>query len=177
MVLTNDHAIADCIRSLRGHGTVSHKYCYERVGYCSRLDAIQAAVLLAKLPRLVTWNEGRRRNAALYNELLAETAGTDGSLFLPRHDSASYHIYHQYTLRHTHRDALQTYLKQNGVETEVYYPFPLHLQPAYASSGYCRGDFPKAERMAREVLSLPIHPELTRAQIEYAAECIQRFVR
>lgn len=173
MILTNDPEIAELVRSLRGHGTGTHKYNYVRIGYCSRLDAIQAAVLEAKLPRLEGWNDGRRRNAALYQEMLGDLTGC--GLMLPRHTPENYHIYHQYTIRTPQRDALQAYLKENGVDTEIYYPYPLHLQPAYAPLGYREGDFPNAEQAAREALSLPIHPELTEEQVVFVADRIRRF--
>ena len=176
MVLTNDPEIADLLRSLRGHGTRKHKYFYERVGYCSRLDAIQAAILHVKLPALQDWNEGRRRNAALYHELLADVAEINElGIGLPGHERGNYHIYHQYTIRHPRRDALQAFLKAHEVESEIYYPVPMHLHPAYAYLGFKEGDFPKAEKAAREVLSLPIHPELTEDQIRYVAGLIRTF--
>jgi dTDP-4-amino-4,6-dideoxygalactose transaminase len=176
MVLTNDMEIADLLRSLRGHGTRKHKYFYERVGYCSRLDAIQAAILQVKLPALHDWNEGRRRNAALYHELLADIAEVnEEGIGLPGHERGNYHIYHQYTIRHPRRDALQAYFKEHAVDSEIYYPLPLHLHPAYAYLGYKEGDFPRAEKAAREVLSLPIHPELTEEQIRYVADRIRCF--
>lgn len=176
MALTNDPEIADQLRSLRGHGTRNHKYFYERVGYCSRLDAIQAAILQVKLPALHEWNEGRRRNAALYHELLADVADITGTgIGLPGHEPGNYHIYHQYTIRHPRRDELQAYLKEHEVDSEIYYPLPLHLHPAYAYLGCKEGDFPHAERAGREVLSLPIHPELTEEQIYYVAQLIREF--
>jgi dTDP-4-amino-4,6-dideoxygalactose transaminase len=176
MVLTNDAVVAEAVRSLRGHGTTHHKYVYDRVGFCSRLDAIQAAVLSAKLPMLAGWNDARRRNAALYHALLADVATlADAGMTLPVCDPCNYHIYHQFTIRHPRRDALQAYLKAQGVASEIYYPYPMHLQPAYAYLGYRKGDFPVAERAASEVLSLPIHPELNEAQIEYVADLIRFF--
>ncbi len=176
MALTNDDEIAARLRSLRGHGTVGHKYHYEHIGYCSRLDAIQAAVLLAKLPRLAGWNEGRRRNATRYSERMgAAVRDSNCGLTLPRSESGNFHIYHQYTIRHPRRDALHAYLKTHDVDSEVYYPIPMHLQPAYAYLGYQVGDFPNAERAAQEVLSLPIHPELTDEQIDYVADLVLRF--
>jgi dTDP-4-amino-4,6-dideoxygalactose transaminase len=174
MVLTNDAQLAERLRSLRGHGTGKHKYYHERIGYCSRLDAIQAAALLVKLPRLPLWNEGRRRNAERYQALLSDL--TEAGLILPRQEAGNCHIYHQYTVRHARRNALQNYLKENDIATEIYYPHPLHLQPAYAYLGYRKGDFPQAERAAREVLSLPIHPELTEAQIHYVATHLRQFL-
>jgi dTDP-4-amino-4,6-dideoxygalactose transaminase len=176
MVLTNDPDIAEQLRSLRGHGTRQHKYYYERVGYCSRLDAIQAAILQVKLPALQDWNEGRRRNAALYHELLADIAEIgDEGIGLPGHERGNDHIYHQYTIRHPRRDALQKVLKAHEVDSEIYYPVPMHMHPAYSYLGFKERDFPKAEKAAREVLSLPIHPELTEAQIRYVADLIREF--
>jgi dTDP-4-amino-4,6-dideoxygalactose transaminase len=176
MVLTSDPEIAESLVSLHAHGTQGHKYHHVRVGYCSRLDAIQAAVLHVELPYLTERNERRRRNAARYNALLSDIAAATGAgLGLPRQEEGNYHIYHQYTIRHARRSELQAYLNVHGIDTEIYYPHPLHLQPAYAYLGYCEGDFPVAERAAREALSLPIHPELTDAQIEYVAEHIRCF--
>ena len=178
MILTNDDSIAEMLKSLRGHGTKQHPYYYERIGYCSRLDAIQAAVLDAKLPLLPVWNERRRRNAHLYHSLLSETAtASKSSLILPACDASNLHIYHQYTLRHTQRDALQAFLKENEIDTGIYYPLPLHLHPAYADLGHKEGDFPRAEQIASEVLSLPVHPELTEEQIVYTAEKVCQFTR
>lgn len=174
MILTSDDERAELLRSLRGHGVQGHKYHHVRVGFCSRLDAVQAVVLQAKLPHLAAWNESRRRNAELYHTLLADLTDPEG-IQLPGHDPANYHIYHQYTIRHPRRDALQAYLKANGVDSEIYYPHPMHLQPAYAYLGYKEGDLPVAERVAREVLSLPIHPELTEEQIVYVTDLIRRF--
>jgi|SRR5579871_1994001 len=173
MVLTNDSELAAHLCSLRGHGQTGYGY-HERIGYCSRLDSLQAAILMVKLPHLADWNIRRRRNAALYNGLLSDVADTQ-CLVLPRHDPSNYHIYHQYTIRHPRRDALQAYLKAHEVDTKVFYPQPMHLQVAYAYLGYQVGDFPKTEHVTREVLSLPIHPELTEAQIEYVCDLIRRF--
>ncbi len=178
MILTNDDTLAETLRSLRGHGTKQHPYFYERIGYCSRLDAIQAAVLDAKLPLLTDWNLRRRQNAALYHCLLSKAAEeSGGTLILPACDAPNLHIYHQYTLRHAHRDQLQAYLKKHEVETGIYYPLPMHLHPAYAYLGYREGDFPAAEKIAKEVLSLPVHPELTEAQIEYASARVCEFTQ
>ena len=172
MILTNDAAIADHARNLHGHGQTSYGY-HERIGYCSRLDALQAAILSVKLPFLTAWNEARQRNATRYNELLGDLNGTE--LMLPSCEKGNYHIYHQYTLRHTRRDALQAYLKAHGVDSKVFYPLATHLQPAYAYLGYKQGDFPIAEQATREVLSIPIVPELSDEQIVYVADLIRRF--
>ena len=176
MILTNDDALDEELRSLRGHGVKGHKYQYERVGYCSRLDAIQAAVLCVKMPHLPEWNESRRRHAALYNELLRGLADDSGErIVLPQCEAGNKHIFHQFTIRHARREALQAHLKAHGVASEVYYPHPLHTQPAYRHLGYQEGDFPNTERAAREVLSLPVHPELTDQQVEYVADVLRQF--
>lgn len=169
MVLTNDPHLAATVRCLRVHGQSSYGH-YDAIGYTSRLDTIQAAVLRAKLPKLCEWNEKRRAHAQRYQELLACCEVT-----LPGFEAGNYHVFHQYTIRHPHRDALQAHLKEHGVDSKVFYPLPLHLQPAYAALGYRCGDFPFAERAAREVLSIPIFPELSEEQIEYVAKCIRRF--
>ncbi|HLI48049.1 MAG TPA: DegT/DnrJ/EryC1/StrS family aminotransferase [Chthonomonas sp.] len=170
MVLTNDAEIAATVRRLRVHGQSGYGH-YEVIGYTSRLDTLQAAVLLAKLPMLEEWNEGRRQHAALYQTLLADTSVT-----LPGTEPGNYHVYHQYTIRHPQRDTLQAHLQQHGVDSKVFYPQPLHIQPPYASLGYRLGDFPHAERATREVLSIPVVPELTTEQVEYVAACIRNFL-
>ena len=172
MVLTNDKDIADRLSSLHTHGQSGYGY-HERIGYCSRLDTIQAVVLLAKLPHLDDLNSKRRANAARYNELLADVSGTE--LILPGCEKGNYHIYHQYTIRHPRRDALQAHLKEHGVDSKAFYPLPMHLQKAYAYLGYREGNFPCAEQVCREVLSLPIVPELHVEQIEYAAHLVREF--
>ncbi len=169
MVLTNDPDLADHLRSLHAHGQRGYGY-HERIGYCSRLDTLQAVILMAKLPHLNGWNEARRRNAALYTALLA-----DADLMLPGCEPGNYHIYHQYTIRHPRRDELQVFLKERGVDSKVFYPLVMHLQPAYLYLGYQQGDFPAAERATREVLSIPIVPELCDEQIAYVADLITRF--
>jgi len=169
MVLTNDENLRDRLRQYRFHGS-GGGYYYTRVGYCSRLDRLQAAILRVKLRHLPAWNEARRRHAERYRERLAGVCAT-----LPYCDPRAGHIYHQFTIRHPQRDALKAYLKENGVDSGVYYPLPLHLQTAYASLGGKPGDFAVAERAAQEVLSIPIHPELTEAQIDYVADLIRRF--
>lgn len=169
MVLTNDEALRDRLRQYRFHGS-GGGYYYARIGYCSRLDRIQAAILRVKLKRLPAWNEARRRHAERYRQRLA-----DSPLTLPYCDPRAGHIYHQFTIRHPRRDALKTCLRESGVDTGVYYPLPLHLQEAYAYLGGKPGDHPAAERASQEVLSLPVHPELTESQIDYVADLIRRF--
>ncbi len=172
MVLTNDPDIAERVRSLHGHGQRIYGY-HDRIGYCSRLDTLQAVILNVKLPFLSEWNEGRRKNAARYNTLLANLNHTD--LVLPGSEKGNYHIYHQYTLRHARRDDLQAFLKQHEVDSKVFYPMPMHLQPAYAYLGYKPGDFPISEQIAKEVLSIPIVPELSEEQIAFVADLIREF--
>lgn len=170
IVLTNDEEIARRLRQLRVHGAEGGAYFYKVAGYCSRLDEIQAAVLRVKLRYLDIWNERRRHNARRYMELLQGTRAS-----LPRTAPGNLHTYHQFTIRHPQRDALQQYLKEHGIATAVYYPLPLHLQEAYRCLGYRRGDFPHAELAAEEVLSLPVHPELREEQVEYVAAMVRRF--
>lgn len=170
IVLTSDEEIAQRVRQLRVHGAEGGAYFYKVPGYCSRLDEIQAAILRVKLRYLEGWNERRRQNALRYLQLLQGTQA-----ILPITASGNLHTYHQFTIRHPRRDALQEYLKRRGVATAIYYPLPLHLQQAYRCLGYQPGDFPCAERAAREVLSLPIHPELSEQQIEYVAAMVRRF--
>lgn len=157
MVLTNSDEIAERARSFRFHG-MDGSYTYKYVGYCSRLDEIQAAILRIKLKRLKQWNDGRRANAAHYIEAFAGLP-----LKLPIAKPENYHIYHQFTVRHPKRDDLKAKLQDKGVGSAVFYPGPLHLQAAYASLGYKEGDFPESETAAMEVLSLPVFPELSSA--------------
>ncbi len=171
MVITNDRAIADKVRSLRVHG-MNGGYYYEDIGYTSRLDEIQAAILRVKLRYLREWTERRRYHAALYRTLLADT-----ELILPTAAPYNYHVYHQFTVRHPQRDLLREHLRARGIESAVYYPLPLHLQPAYRFLGYALGAFPHAERAAQEVLSIPIHSELTEDQIAFVAEAILEFTQ
>ena len=170
IVLTNDEEIALRVRRLRVHGAEGGAYFYKVPGYCSRLDEIQAAILRVKLRYLEEWNERRRQNAYRYMKLLQGT-----EVVCPVTQPSNLHTYHQFTIRHRRRDALQAYLREHGVATAVYYPLPLHLQEAYQSLGYQSGDFPHAERAAEQVLSLPVHPELSDEQIEYVAAMVRRF--
>jgi dTDP-4-amino-4,6-dideoxygalactose transaminase len=169
MVLTNDEAVRDRVRRLRFHGS-GGGYFYRELGYCSRLDAIQAAILRVKLKRLPEWTEARRRHAKKYSELLAGTRAA-----LPKASPHCGHTYHQFTIRHERRDELRAHLGGRGIDTGIYYPSPLHLQEACREFGAREGDFPHAERAAKEVLSLPVHPELTDEQLEYVAAAIREF--
>lgn len=166
MLVTQDGAIADRLKRLRVHGGAK-QYFHDEVGYNSRLDALQAVVLSAKLPHLAAWSAKRRENAAYYDAAFADLARA-GSLATPYVAPENESIFNQYTLRIAdgRRDALQAYLKERGIGTSIYYPLPLHLQPCFAYLGYREGQCPESERAAKEVLSLPIFPELSRAQLD-----------
>ncbi|NOY52617.1 MAG: DegT/DnrJ/EryC1/StrS family aminotransferase [Deltaproteobacteria bacterium] len=181
MVVTDDAGLAEKISILRVHG-MKPKYVHKYVGINSRLDALQAVVLSVKLKRLDACHEARLRHAGYYLELF-KSAGLvrSGDVVPPqdRHggDPAFRHVYNQYVIRARKRDALREYLLQGGVGTEVYYPIPLHLQECFAGLGYREGDFPEAERAARETLALPVYPELTGEMQEYVVERIASFYR
>lgn len=170
MMVTQDEALFEALMKLRTHGS-RRTYYHEIVGYNSRLDALQAAVLLAKLPHLEGWSAARRRNAAYYDAAFANLA----EVTTPFVDPANTSIYNQYTIRVARRDALQAHLKAQGIGSNVYYPLPLHLQPCFAYLGYSEGQCPEAERASREVLSLPIYPELTTAQLDEVIEAVRGF--
>ena len=172
MMVTNDDDVAERLRKLRVHGG-RQMYHHEEVGFNSRLDAMQAAVLSAKLPYLDGWSEARRRNAAFYDDALAGIEGLVTPVVRPGNES----IVNQYTVRvlDGRRDALQDFLKARGVGSSVYYPIPLDRQECFLELGYLPGQFPESERASREVLSLPVFPELTPAQLAYAADSILAF--
>lgn len=170
MMVCQDDGLFDTLMKLRTHGS-RKTYYHEIVGYNSRLDTLQAAVLLAKLPHLEKWSAGRRANAAFYNEAFA---GVDG-ITTPFVDAANTSIYNQYTIRTSKRDALQAFLKEKGIGHAVYYPMPLHLQTCFAYLNYREGQCPESERAAKEVLSLPIYPELTRTQLDEVVSVVRSF--
>src|SRR5881392_729691 len=172
MMVTSDDALAERLRKLRLHGGAK-QYHHDEVGTNSRLDSMQAAVLLAKLPYLAAWSERRREHAATYTNALADVS----EVRTPVVDACNEPIFHQYTLRVERRDDLQAHLKSKGVGNAVYYPVPLHLQNCFSDLGYKRGRLPEAERAAGEVISLPIYPELTRDQVDYVADMIRGFYR
>lgn len=155
MVLTNNEEINDKIKILRAHGS-KEKYKHIMLGVNSRLDSIQAAILRIKLKHLDDYNNVRRKNAHKYNEAFKKIK----NIILPIEADNSYHVYHQYTIRVKDRNELMEYLKKNNIPTMLYYPLPLHLQPVFSEYGYKEGDFPMAELVCSEVLSLPISPEL-----------------
>ena len=171
MVITNDERLAEILKVLRVHGGES-KYRHRIVGGNFRLDALQAAILRVKLKYLTTWTEARRINAKRYRSLFEEM-GLSKCSSLPE-DSPG-HTYNQFVTRFSDRDRLQDFLREKGVETEVYYPLPLHLQDCFRELGYHGGDFPQAEAAAGESLALPIYPELTEAQQRYITEKIREF--
>lgn len=170
-VLTDDAELADRIALLRTQGA-RPRYHHVMVGGNFRLDALQAAVLSAKLPHLPAWNAARRRHAAHYRALFA-AARLPPELRLPAPHAT--HVYHQFVVRAPRRDALRAHLAAAGVGTEVYYPEPLHLQPCFAELGYRAGALPHAERACREVLALPIHPMLAPGAQAYVVEQIAAF--
>lgn len=174
IITTSDPEFATRVRRLRVHGGLT-EYQHVEVGINSRLDALQAAVLRAKLPKLDEWSNGRARKAQTYSHLL-EGAKLGFKLDPPFVKPDCRHIFHQYVVRvPDHRDALMEHLKARGVATKVYYPIPLHLQECFAYLGYKEGEFPEAERAARETFALPLFPELTAEQQEYVVNSIQEF--
>lgn len=170
MVVTQDETLAERIRRLRTHGG-SRSYYHDEVGYNSRLDALQAAVLSAKLPHLSRWSAGRRANAAYYTSAFEDVP----EVRTPWVDPANEPIYNQYTLRVERRDALQAHLRERGIGNSIYYPLPLHLQPCFAYLDYRAGAFPESEQAAAEVISLPIYPELTAAQRDEVVDAVRAF--
>ncbi|MFQ5798067.1 MAG: DegT/DnrJ/EryC1/StrS family aminotransferase [Bacteroidota bacterium] len=171
MMVTNNSELADRLRLISLHGA-KMKYSHDVVGLNSRLDTIQAAILNTKLKYVEEWHEVRRRTAAKYDELLKDSGAS-----LPHVRPHNRHIFHQYTIRVKNRDGLSKSLKSKEIPHAIYYPVPLHLQPAYKRFGYREGDFPISERLAKEVLSLPMHTELTIAQLEYIATAVREFVQ
>ena len=170
MIVTQDDGIAERLRRLRVHGGMK-TYFHEEVGFNSRLDALQAAILRVKLPHLEAWSAKRRANAAYYDAALADVS----EVTTPFIDPANTSIFNQYTLRAKRRDELQAHLAARGIGCSVYYPLPLHLQPCFAYLGYKEGACPEAERAAREVVSIPVYPELTRAQQDEVVGAIREF--
>lgn len=175
LVTTNDEQLADRIRMLRMHGE-REKYLHQVTGINSRLDSLQAAVLAVKLKYLESWCEQRIDRARKYLELWQETdLVRDGLIVVPRLPADKSHVFNNYVIRARRRDELKQFLAQQGIQSEIYYPLPLHLQRCFATLGYKASDFPEAERAAREVLALPLYPELTNAQQEFVVEQVQRF--
>ncbi len=170
MMVTGDEALATRLRRLRVHGGAK-QYYHDEVGYNSRLDALQAAVLLAKMPHLAEWSAARREHAEYYDRAFADVP----EVRTPFIDAGNESIYNQYTLRVERRDALKEHLTREGIGNAIYYPLPLHLQPCFAYLGYREGSCPEAERAAREVISLPVYPELSRTQQDQTISAVLRF--
>lgn len=172
-VVTGRDDVAEAVRLLSNHGQ-KVRYEHLAVGYCHRLDNLQAAVLTVKLSYLDDWNAARRSRAALYDRLLAGVPGLVTPWTLPRAEP----VYHLYVVQVTagRRNALQAHLKAAGIATGLHYPIPVHLQPAYASLGHRAGDFPVSEALAAQCLSLPMYPELSDEQVRCVAETIREFM-
>jgi dTDP-4-amino-4,6-dideoxygalactose transaminase len=200
LVTTSDPKKAAHLRRLRNHGS-SRRYVHEEMGWNSRLDAMQAAILRVKLKYVEGWSEARHQRAAIYDRLLAETglarvavpgasqstisnqqstiapyvAPDDYPIHLPYSSPRAGHVFHQYVIRAFRRDELREFLTARKIGTEIYYPIPLHLQPCFAYLGYREGDFPEAERAAKEVLALPMFPELTEEEQRWVVQSIADF--
>jgi dTDP-4-amino-4,6-dideoxygalactose transaminase len=168
MVVTRDADVAERVRILRCHGS-KKKHHHSVMGINSRLDALQAAILLVKLQYQERWINRRREIAALYTEHLSGIT----KLQVPRETPGCYHVYHQYTVRCDRRDELQLGLKSRGIGSNIYYPLALHLQEAYADLGYTEEDLPHAEQATREVLSLPMFPELTDEEVHQVVVAVR----
>jgi dTDP-4-amino-4,6-dideoxygalactose transaminase len=168
-LVTNDAAMATRARSLREHGS-TRRYYHDEIGFNYRMEGIQGAVLGVKLKHLEEWTQGRRRVAHRYHELLADTP-----LQLPREASYAESAWHLYVVRHPRRDELKKHLEANHIGCALHYPLPLHLQKAYAFLGHKAGDFPVAEKAARECLSLPIYAEMKESQIQRVADVVRDF--
>ncbi len=190
LVTTNDEKLAEKLKILRVHGGMP-KYYHKIIGGNFRIDALQAAVLNVKLPHLDSWTKKRQMNADLYTDLfkqngLAEDEGRSeydekNRVLLPKpvykeFNLKHYHIYNQYIIRVKERDELRKFMTENEIGTEIYYPVPFHLQECFAYLGYKKGDFPVSEECAAETIALPIYPELTKEQIEFTVQTINKFI-
>ena len=170
MIVTQNDEIATRLKRLRVHGGMK-TYYHEEVGYNSRLDALQAAILGAKMPSLASWSAARRKNAEYYNKAFADL----DDVRTPTIDPANESIYNQYTLRVAKRDGLQAHLKDRQIGTAVYYPLSLHLQPCFEYLGYKRGALPESERASQEAISLPVFPELQQSQLDEVIDAVRSF--
>jgi dTDP-4-amino-4,6-dideoxygalactose transaminase len=194
LVATSNPEMAEHMRRLRNHGS-PRRYVHDEMGWNSRLDAMQAAILRVKLKYVEEWNQSRRDRAATYDRLFTEaglassrsaksqstinnqqsTTPDDFPIHLPQTSPRAHHVFHQYVVRAYRRDELREFLTARKIGTEIYYPIPLHLQPCFVYLGYREGDFPEAERAAKEVLALPMFPELTREEQEWVVKSIADF--
>jgi len=181
LLTTGNDRFADHARILRVHG-MRERYFHEEIGWNSRLDTIQAAVLLVKLRYVECWNQARQQRAKIYDELFTQQGLTEAGPYpergvvLPYVDPRGTHVFHQYVIRITRRDALRAFLVERGIGSEVYYPVPLHLQKPFAALGYTEGAFPESERAAKEVLALPMFPELTTDEQQRVVTAIAAFL-
>ncbi|RLJ90664.1 DegT/DnrJ/EryC1/StrS family aminotransferase [Planococcus citreus] len=172
MIITNNDELAEQARVIRVHGS-KPKYYHHVLGYNSRLDEMQAAILNVKFSHLEKWSDDRRRHAAVYTKLLNEKLSD--VIQTPIVKEGNHHVFHQYTLRVPNRDDLQRFLKEQGIATMIYYPMPLHLQPVFEDLGYVEGDLLETEKAAKEAISLPMYPELPREHQEYVVKKIVEF--
>ena len=168
--VTNDDALAEKLRLLVNHGRTT-KYEHRIEGYNYRLDALQAAILDAKLKHLPKWTDLRRQHARFYDSHLPSTIDRIVEA------KKAKHVYYMYVIRVKSRDALMKFLKEKGIECGIHYPLPLHLQPAYTSLGFSKGEFPVSERLAEEIVSIPMYPELTAEQQQFVVDSIQEFLQ
>ena len=173
MITTNDPELAERIAVLRDHGS-RKKYQYDLLGMNSRLDSLQAAILLVKFKHLEALTKARRRNAERYRQLFRQ-AGLDKVITLPIEPEGMRHVYNQFVIRTPRRDQLKEHLRHSGIPSEIYYPSPLHLQPAFAALGYGPGAFPQSEEASQQVLALPVFPQMTEEQQKIVVESIAQF--
>jgi dTDP-4-amino-4,6-dideoxygalactose transaminase len=177
MVVTQDPERAEKLKIFRVHGS-KPKYYHKVIGGNFRLDALQAAIVSAKLPHLDAWTAGRQANAQRYRRLFQEAGLVEqGLVALPTEVAERRHIYNQFVVRVPRRDELRKHLTDQGIGTEIYYPVPLHVQECFRYLGYGEGDCPESEAAARDTVALPIYPELTDEQIRYVVDCTGRFLR
>jgi dTDP-4-amino-4,6-dideoxygalactose transaminase len=182
LVTTRSPDLAQRMRRLRSHGS-ARRYWHDELGWNARMDAIQAAVLRVKLPHLERWNQQRRERAQTYDRLLAQAglkssapSPDSNSPVIPLHTAdQAFHIFHQYVIRCHRRDQLGQFLTQRSIGSEIYYPVPLHLQSCFGYLGYREGDLPESERAAKEVLALPMFPELTEDEQQWVVESVAEF--
>lgn len=172
MVLTKRQDLGDRVRKLRVHGMEDTPYHHELIGINSRLDEIKACALVAKFPHLQSWNNKRLENAQYYNKRFQ-----DLPLILPKIEDETSHIFHLYVIRTEKRDELQTFLKEKGIQTGIYYPVPLHLQECFARYKYSNGGFPVSEKASLTSLALPVYPELKKAEKDYIVKSVREFFR
>lgn len=170
MILTNDDGIAERCKSIRVHGMGRERYYYDHIGYTSRLDEIQAAVLRIKLRKLNEWNGRRERLANVYLETLQEA-----DIELPTISRGNNSTWHQFSIKCSRRDGLQAHLKERGVDSMIYYPVPIHFHQPYREFGNGEGSLPVTEQVSKEVLSLPMHQHLREEQVRHVAECVKEF--